>query len=150
MFQAACRGCRIDSVKKTHFYIYTSEYLITESKEFLTKLYNGFNGKLDFGDGQEDCKGKGKNVDKSSNKNNQNGFIPVPANSIKPAKAIIEEIKIDYEIEEQDIEKKYMEIETEILKNKTWAEAFTKMWEFVTNPGFDEKRLQQAMDKYYM
>lgn len=150
MFQAACRGCRIDSKKKTHFYIYTSEYLVTESKEFLTKLYNGFNGELDFGDGQEDCKGNGKNDDKSRMKNTQDGFVVVPASSINTATAIIKEVQIEYEreIEEKNIEKNYMEIEKQVLTCKNYCEAIMKMIEFRMNPAFDGDRLQNVINEH--
>ena len=118
----------------------------------MTKLYNGFNGELDFGDGQDDCKGKGKNDDKSRKKNTQDGFVVVPAKSVDTATAIIKAVQIEYKknMEELDLENDYKKIENEILKNETWCDAFTKMWDFVDKPGFDEKRLQQSMDKHYV
>ena len=148
MFQAACRGCRYDNEKKTHFYIYTSEYLVTESNEFLTKLYNGFDGELDFGDGQEDCKGTGSGNNKG--KKDQDGFKIVQPWAIKAVKAYIKEIKIDYEkeMEEQDIEKNYMEIEKKVLACKNYSEAITKMIEFTMNPAFDGDRLQNAINEH--
>ena len=153
MFQAACRGCRTDDdhPNKTHFYIYTSEYLATESKDFLSKLYNGFNGELDFGDGQDDCKGKGKNDDKSRKKNTQDGFVVVPANSIKTATAIIKEVQIAYKnnIQEIDNENDYKIIEQMILKEATFNDAFMAMLKFVNNSGFDENRLIIAMENHY-
>ena len=153
MFQAACRGCRTDKKhpNKTHFYIYTSEYLATESKNFLTKLYNGFNGELDFGDGQDDCKGNGKNDDKSRKKNTQDGFVVVPASSIKTATAIIKEVQIEYKknMEELDLENDYKKIETEILKKSTFNDAFDLMLTFINNPSFNEKRLIAAMEEKY-
>ena len=57
LFQAACRGCRT-APGKTGYNIYVSEEL-SDCKDFLYKLYNGFDGELDFGDGQEDCTGTG-------------------------------------------------------------------------------------------
>ena len=153
MFQAACRGCRTDKKhpNKTHFYIYTSEYLATESKNFLTKLYNGFNGELDFGDGQDDCKGNGKNDDKSRKKNTQDGFVVVPASSIKTATAIIKAVQIEYKqnMEELDLENDYKKIETEILKKSTFNDAFDLMLTFINNPSFNEKRLIAAMEEKY-
>lgn len=153
MFQAACRGCRTDKnhPNKTHFYIYTSEYLATESKDFLTKLYNGFNGELDFGDGQDDCKGNGKKDNKSRKKNTQDGFVVVPANSIKTATSIINEVQIEYKknMEELDLENDYKKIETEILKKATKADAVSFMLTFINNTGFDWERLTAAIDKYY-
>lgn len=153
MFQAACRGCRTDKEhpNKTHFYIYTSEYLATESKDFLTKLYNGFNGELDFGDGQDDCKGNGKNGDKSRKKNTQDGFVVVPANSVKTATAIIKAVQIEYKnnMEELDLENDYKKIETEILKKSKKADAISFMLTFINNSGFDWGRLTAAIDKYY-
>ena len=153
MFQAACRGCRTDKKhpNKTHFYIYTSEYLATESKDFLTKLYNGFNGELDFGDGQDDCKGNGKKDDKSRKKNTQDGFVVVPASSIKTATSIINEVQIEYKknMKELDLENDYKKIETEILKKSTKADAVSFMLTFINNTGFDWGRLTAAIDKYY-
>ena len=153
MFQAACRGCRTDKdhPNKTHFYIYTSEYLATESKDFLTKLYNGFNGELDFGDGQDDCKGTGKNDDNSRKKNTQDGFEVVPASSIKPATAIIKEIQIAYQTNTQEInnENDYKIIEQMVLKETTYSNAYMTMLKFVNNSGFDENRLINAMENYY-
>ena len=98
MFQAACRGCRTDKnfPNKTHFYIYTSEYLASESKDFLEKLYNGFNHQLDFGDGQEDCTGTGKSI-KTNIKNSQDSYLIVGANSIKTVNCLINEITLNYE-----------------------------------------------------
>lgn len=153
MFQAACRGCRTDKKhpNKTHFYIYTSEYLATESKNFLTKLYNGFNGELDFGDGQDDCKGNGKNDDKSRKKNTQDGFVVVPASSIKTATAIIKAVQIEYKqnMEELDLENDYKKMEQEILKKSTFNDAFDLMLTFINNPSFNEKRLIAAMEEKY-
>lgn len=153
MFQAACRGCRTDKKhpNKTHFYIYTSEYLATESKNFLTKLYNGFNGELDFGDGQDDCKGNGKNDNKSRKKNTQDGFVVVPASSIKTATAIIKAVQIEYKqnMEELDLENDYKKMEQEILKKSTFNDAFDLMLTFINNPSFNEKRLIAAMEEKY-
>lgn len=152
MFQAACRGCRIDKdhPNKTHFYIYTSEELATDTKDFLTKLYNGFNGQLDFGDGQDDCKGTGKNGDNSM-KNTQDGFVVVPASAVKTMSAIIKEVKIAYQNNMQEInnEKDYKNIEKTVLKEATSNDAFCVMLQFVNAPGFDLNRLTDAIDKYY-
>lgn len=152
MFQAACRGCRIDKdhPNKTHFYIYTSEELATDTKDFLSKLYNGFNGQLDFGDGQDDCKGTGKKGDNSM-KNTQDGFVVVPASAIKTVSAIIKEVKIAYQNNMQEInnEKDYKNIEKTVLKEATCNDAFCVMLQFVNAPGFDLNRLTDAIDKYY-
>lgn len=144
MFQAACRGCRTDIINnpnKTHFYIYTSEYLAAESKDFLEKLYNGFNEQLDFGDGQEDCEGTGKTNDDDS-KNNQDGFIIVPAKAVKTVSAVIEEITLDLldeKYEKQDIEN----------ENYVNSEEFKKHVdkEFKTSKGsdFGTQRKNQAI-----
>lgn len=152
MFQAACRGCRIDKdhPNKTHFYIYTSEELATDTKDFLSKLYNGFNGQLDFGDGQDDCKGTGKNGDNSM-KNTQDGFVVVPASAVKTMSAIIKEVKIAYQNNMQEInnEKDYKNIEKTVLKEATSNDAFYVMLHFVDAPGFNLNRLNDAIDKYY-
>ncbi|MGM9948325.1 DEAD/DEAH box helicase family protein [Floccifex sp.] len=152
MFQAACRGCRTDKdhPNKTHFYIYTSEDLATDTDDFLTKLYNGFNGQLDFGDGQDDCKGTGKNGDNSM-KNTQDGFVVVPASAVKTMSAIIKEVKIAYQNNMQEInnEKDYKNIEKTVLKEATSNDAFCVMLQFVNAPGFDLNRLTDAIDKYY-
>lgn len=152
MFQAACRGCRTDKKhpNKTHFYIYTSEELATDTKDFLSKLYNGFNGQLDFGDGQDDCKGTGKKGDNST-KNTQDGFVVVPASAIKTVSAIIKEVKIAYQNNMQEInnEKDYKNIEKTVLKEATCNDAFCVMLQFVNAPGFDLNRLTDAINKYY-
>lgn len=152
MFQAACRGCRTDKdhPNKTHFYIYTSEDLATDTKDFLSKLYNGFNGQLDFGDGQDDCKGTGKNGDNSM-KNTQDGFVVVPASAVKTMSAIIKEVKIAYQnnMQEFNNEKDYKNIEKTVLKESTPNDAFYVMLQFVNAPGFDDRRLIDAIEKYY-
>ncbi len=152
MFQAACRGCRTDKKhpNKTHFYIYTSEDLATDTDHFLSKLYNGFNGQLDFGDGQDDCKGTGKKGDNSS-KNTQDGCIVVPASAVKTMSAIIKEVKIAYQnnMQEFNNEKDYKNIEKTVLKEATPNDAFYVMTQFVNAPGFDEDRLIDAIEKYY-
>ena len=152
MFQAACRGCRIDKKhpNKTHFYIYTSEELATDTKDFLSKLYNGFNGQLDFGDGQDDCKGTGKKGNNSI-KNTQDGCIVVPASAVKTMSAIIKEVKIAYQNNMQKFnnEKDYKNIEKTVLKEATPNDAFYVMLQFVNAPGFNLNRLNDAIDKYY-
>jgi len=111
MFQAACRGCRVDeeNPNKTYFCIYTSEYLVTESKVFLEKLYNGFNGQLDFGDGQEDCLGTGKQenpIDKAKLEE----LKIVPASAVKTVTSYVTEIELNL-ISGDDAEKKDIELE---------------------------------------
>ena len=154
MFQAACRGCRVDNEKypnKTHFYIYTSKELAFESKEFLTKLYNGFDGKLDFGDGQEDCKGKGKKDNNGNGKNNKDGYTIVPAKSINGATAVINEIVIEFEQNkhELDLENEYKKIELEILKESTRAKAIYSMIRYNTNKAVNYNRLYSAINEFY-
>ena len=94
LFQAACRGCRT-APGKTGYNIYVSEEL-SDCKDFLYKLYNGFDGELDFGDGQEDCTGTG-----SSGKNtaDDNTVRIVPAAAVNTVMVKFDEVKIESEEE---------------------------------------------------
>ena len=94
LFQAACRGCRT-ATGKTGYNIYVSDEL-ADCKDFLYKLYNGFDGELDFGDGQEDCTGTG-----SSGKNapDDNTVRIVPAAAVKTVMVKFDEVKIESEEE---------------------------------------------------
>lgn len=94
LFQAACRGCRT-APGKTGYNIYVSEEL-TGCKDFLYKLYNGFDGELDFGDGQEDCTGTGSS---QTNTPDDSTVRIVPAAAVKTVMVKFDEVKIESEEE---------------------------------------------------
>ena len=78
-------------------------------------------------------------------------FLMIAFDTLTRWDCICKKFIMDHNPEETDIRLIPMsKVIVQFFKNETWCEAFTKMWEFVSNPGFDEKRLQQAMDKYYM
>lgn len=126
MFQAACRGCRT-STGKTYYNIYTTEELVKNTSNFIEKLYNGFDGELDFGDGQSNCTGTGKK--ENGKKSDCDGFIIVNPKAIKPVLASIKEIEVKYKekIVEEEKNEKFNEVLNEISKIDTLG----KRWDFV-------------------
>ena len=117
LFQAACRGCRT-ATGKTGYNIYVSEEL-ADCKDFLYKLYNGFDGELDFGDGQEDCTGTG-----SSQKNtpDDNTVRIVPAAAVNTVMVKFDEVKIESEEEINELAAEN-KIENAITNAATLGEA---------------------------
>ena len=117
LFQAACRGCRT-APGKTGYNIYVSEEL-ADCKDFLYKLYNGFDGELDFGDGQEDCTGTGSS---GKNTSDDNTVRIVPAAAVKTVMVKFDEVKIESEEEINELAAEN-KIENAITNAATLGEA---------------------------
>lgn len=62
LYQAVCRGDRL-AEDKDHFNVYVPDYLIGDIDDFLGKLVDGFENKMDFGDGEERATGQSNAVD---------------------------------------------------------------------------------------
>lgn len=152
LFQAAARGCR-KTENKFRYYIFTNEYLVTENKDFLEKLYNGFEGALDFGDGQDDCPGTGKTLKHNAKITADLEQLRIVSPlSIKVANSYIKEIVLNYKKDiEPLIEKNniYQEIEEKCFACDTIEAAFELFATYTTNPFVDTKKLFNAINNYF-
>lgn len=141
LFQAVCRGCRM-APGKTGYNIYVSDDL-AKCEDFLYKLYSGFDGEMDFGDGQEDCTGTG-----SSPKNLSDNIVRiVPATAVKTVMVKFDEVKIECEnaINELTAENK---IEDAITNAATAGEAARILAElYGSDPNISDKMVVDYMKK---
>jgi len=140
MFQAACRGCRTAKGKE-YYNIYVPKEL-SDCQEFLRKLYNGFDGELDYGDGQEDCCGTG-----SSNDADDADIRIVPAAAIKIVKTIFEEAKIELDDYLRDLEL-YNMIEADVFTAKTAGEAVALLAKYVISSTLMMEFIQKIEERY--